>query len=80
MVGIQVGSEQEERKAKEEGRSRDIVIFHIAGNAAEELRGWCIQARKISSSIAQDLARWRGERGDASYEGGYVFTDRRSLS
>ena len=59
MVGIQVGSEQEERKAKEEGRSRDIVIFHIAGNAAEELRGWCIQARKISSSIAQDLARWR---------------------
>ena len=59
MVGIQVGNEQEERKGEEEDRLECIVIFVITGNADEELRGRCIQARKISSSIAHVLARWR---------------------
>ena len=62
MVGIQVGSEQEEKKAKEGSRFRSIVIIHITSNADEELRGRGIQARKISSSITRVLARWRGER------------------
>ena len=47
MVGIQVGSEQEEKKAKEGSRFRSIVIIHITSNADEELRGRGIQARKI---------------------------------
>ena len=61
MVGIQVGSEQEEKKAKEGSRFRSIVIIHITSNADEELRGRCVQARKISSSIARVLARWKGK-------------------
>ena len=64
MVGIQIGSEQEEREEAEEYRSGGIVIFHITSNADEELRGRGIQARKISSSITRVLARWREERDD----------------
>ena len=35
------------------------MIFVITGNADEGLRGRCIQARKISSSITRVPARWR---------------------
>ena len=77
MVGIQVGSEQEERKAKEGSRFRSIVIFHITSKAFEELRGRCIQARKIfeldyarSSSLERER-RWCMQRGSMVYaEGG----------
>ena len=64
MVGIQVGSEQEEKKAKEGSRFRSIVIIHITSNADEELRGRGIQARKIFELDCASPSSLERERGD----------------
>ena len=51
MVGIQIGSEQEEKKREEERGFENIVDFNITSNAAEKLARVMFRALKISSSI-----------------------------